>query len=282
MISMNVPRNLVSDSLLIQETLELARANGGRVGVNLVTDRVFRLANVDASLSALLVSDLLANDPRFRIVDDRVEVVTDDAELRLLNQAEFVVLDIEAMSIAAHTPRIIDLAAYRVRAGIILDDFQTLINPGNPVSGFISALTGITNDMLSAAPAFAEVAHSWLDFAGDAVLVAHNATFDVPLLNQEIGRVFPGYRMRNAELCTVNLARRIVSSPDGHKLDSLATHFAIPIDQRHRAAGDARATAEILLRLLAEVKQYGVTTLAQLRNFRIAKQNGARPNQVSS
>ena len=279
---MNVPRNLVSDSLLIQETLELARANGGRVGVNLVTDRVFRLANVDASLSALLVSDLLANDPRFRIVDDRVEVVTDDAELRLLNQAEFVVLDIEAMSIAAHTPRIIDLAAYRVRAGIILDDFQTLINPGNPVSGFISALTGITNDMLSTAPAFAEVAHSWLDFAGDAVLVAHNATFDVPLLNQEIGRVFPGYRMRNAELCTVNLARRIVSSPDGHKLDSLATHFAIPIDQRHRAAGDARATAEILLRLLAEVKQYGVTTLAQLRNFRIAKQNGARPNQVSS
>ena len=282
MISMNVPRNLVSDSLLIQETLELARANGGRVGINLVTDRVFRLANVDASLSALLVSDLLANDPRFRIVDDRVEVVTDDAELRLLNQAEFVVLDIEAMSIAAHTPRIIDLAAYRVRAGIILDDFQTLINPGNPVSGFISALTGITNDMLSTAPAFAEVAHSWLDFAGDAVLVAHNATFDVPLLNQEIGRVFPGYRMRNAELCTVNLARRIVSSPDGHKLDSLATHFAIPIDQRHRAAGDARATAEILLRLLAEVKQYGVTTLAQLRNFRIAKQNGARPNQVSS
>ncbi len=279
---MNVPRNLVSDSLLIQETLELARANGGRVGVNLITDRVFRLANVDASLSALLVSDLLANDPRFRVTDDRVEVLNDDAELRLLNETEFVVLDIEAMTIAAHTPRIIDLAAYRVRAGTILDDFQTLINPGNPVSGFISALTGITNDMLRTAPAFAEVAHSWLDFAGDAVLVAHNATFDVPLLNQEIGRVFPGYRMRNAELCTVNLARRIVSSPDGHKLDSLANHFAIPIDQRHRAAGDARATAEILLRLLAEVEQHGVTTLAQLRNFRIAKRNGARPNQVSS
>ncbi len=279
---MNVPRNLVSDSLLIQETLELARANGGRVGVNLVTDRVFRLANVDASLSALLVSDLLANDPRFRVTDDRVEVLNDDAELRLLNETEFVVLDIEAMTIAAHTPRIIDLAAYRVRAGTILDDFQTLINPGNPVSGFISALTGITNDMLRTAPAFAEVAHSWLAFAGDAVLVAHNATFDVPLLNQEIGRVFPGYRMRNAELCTVNLARRIVSSPDGHKLDSLANHFAIPIDQRHRAAGDARATAEILLRLLAEVEQHGVTTLAQLRNFRIAKRNGARPNQVSS
>jgi len=279
---MNVPRNLVSDSLLIQETLELARANGGRVGVNLITDRVFRLANIDASLSALLVSDLLANDPRFRVTNDRVDVVNDDAELRSLNETEFVVLDIEAMTIAAHTPRIIDLAAYRVRAGTILDDFQTLINPGNPVSGFISALTGITNDMLQTAPTFAEVAHSWLGFAGDAVLVAHNATFDVPLLNQEIGRVFPGCRMRNVELCTLNLARRIVSSPDGHKLDSLANHFAIPIDQRHRAAGDARATAEILLRLLEEVEQYGVTTLAQLRNFRIAKQNGARPNQVSS
>jgi len=266
---MEVPRNLISDSLLIKETLDLARANGGRVAIGEITNSVFCLSHADASLSVLLVSDLLRNDPRFQIGDDYVEVVHDDGELRLLGETEFVVLDVEAMTLVSHPPRMIELAAYRVRSGAILDEFQTLVNPGLPISTFISSLTGITNDMLAKAPLFANVVHAWLNFAGDAVLVAHNATFDLPLLNREIGRVFPGYRMRNTDLCTVNLSRRIVPSLDGHNLDSLADHFAISISQRHRAAGDARATAEILIRLLAQLQDRGVTTLADARTFRL-------------
>ena len=73
--------------------------------------------------------------------------------------------------------------------------------------------------------------------------------------------------MRNPDLCTVNLARRVIPTLDGHNLDSLADHFAISISQRHRAAGDARATAEILLRLLALLEERGVNTLAEARNF---------------
>jgi len=266
---MDVPRNLVSDSLLVQETFDLACANGGRVAVNQIADRVFRLSHAEESLSALLVSDLLSDDPRFQVSDGHVELIHDNAELRLLAETDFVVVDVEAMAIAARPPRIIDLAAYRVRSGAILDEFQTLINPEIPLSTFISALTGITNEMLSKAPEFAEVARAWLAFAGDAVLVAHNSTFDLALLNREIGRVFPGYRMRNPDLCTVNLARRVIPTLDGHNLDSLADHFAISISQRHRAAGDARATAGILLRLLALLEEHGVNTLAEARNFSV-------------
>jgi len=264
---MDVPRNLVSDSLLIQETFDLASANGGRVAVSQIADRVFRLSHAEESLSALLVSDLLSDDPRFQVSDGHVELIHDNAELRLLTETDFVVIDVEAMTIAPHPPRIIELAAYRVRSGAILDEFQTLINPEISLSTFISALTGITNEMLTKAPAFAEVAREWLAFADDAVLVAHNATFDLALLNREIARVFPGHRMLNPDLCTVNLARRVFPTLDAHNLDSLADHFAISINQRHRAAGDARATAEILLCLLAKLEERGVTTLAEARNF---------------
>src|SRR5712691_3541839 len=118
---MDVPRNLISDSLLIRETLELARANGGRVTMGEIANSVFCLSHADASLSALLVSDLLRNDPRFQIGDDYVEVTHDDTELRLLRETEFVVLDVEAMTLASHAPRMIELAAYRVRSGAILD-----------------------------------------------------------------------------------------------------------------------------------------------------------------
>jgi len=269
---MDVPHNLISDSLLIQETLDLARANDGRVAISEIANSVFCLSNADASLSTLLVSDLLRNDPRFQIRDDYVEVIHVDTELSLLRDAEFVVLDVEAMALASHAPRIIELAAYRLRSGAILDQFQTLVNPGLPISSFISSLTGINNDMLTRAPLFADVVHAWLNFAGDGVLVAHNATFDLPLLNREIGQVFPGYRMRNSDLCTVNLSRRVVPSLDGHNLDSLADHFAISISQRHRAGGDARATAEILIRLLALLQERGVTTLAAARTFRLDPQ----------
>jgi DNA polymerase-3 subunit epsilon len=99
------------------------------------------------------------------------------------------------------------------------------------------------------------------------VLVAHNSNFDLNLLNQEIARVFPGCRMRNPDLCTVQLARRVTPALEGHNLDALADHFGIEIKERHRAAGDARATAQVLLRLLDELEIGGVRTLHEARNF---------------
>jgi len=264
---MEIPRNLISDSALVTDTFDLLTANNGRATFTEIADQVFRLSHAGEELAALLVADLIRNDPRFRIEAAHLAIVDDDTELRPLNEIDFVVLDVEAI-VARTQARIIELGAYHVRGGQIMDDFRTLINPETRLPRFIATMTGISDAMLTAAPKFAEIVNSWLDFAGQAVLVAHNSSFDLTLLNREIGRVFPGYRLRNHDLCTVDLARRLVSNSDGHNLDALADHFGIENPERHRAAGDALTTARILLCLLDQLEAGGVRTLAEGRTFR--------------
>jgi DNA polymerase III epsilon subunit family exonuclease len=261
-------RNLISDSALVQETFDLLSKNGGRAAFTEVVDVVFRLAHADKELAASLVGDLVRDDPRFSIEATHLIILDDPIERRRLSEIDFVVLDVEAIGARGVPARIIELGAYHVRSGKIVDEFQTLIDPGVRLPRFIATLTGISDQMLRGAPKFAEIVDAWLDFAGDAVLVAHNSTFDLALLNQEIARVFPGCRMRNAELCTVKLARRLMGALDSHNLDALAEHFGFEIAQRHRAAGDAHATAQLLLRLLDQLDSQGVHTLIEARSFR--------------
>ncbi len=276
MPSMAVPGNLISDSTLVQETFDLITASGGHATFTEIADVVLRLANLTSELSALLITDLIRDDPRFRIEAAHLTIVEDDTELRPLNEIDFVVLDVEAIVASTKTARVIELGAYRIHRGEITDNFQTLINPEARLPRFITTMTGISNGMLAAAPKFIEIVDGWLEFAGDAVLAAHNSDFDLPLLNREIARVFPGCRMRNAELCTVDLARRLVSNSERHNLDALADHFGIENPDRHRAAGDALTTARILLRLLDQLEENGVRTLAEARTFRV----NAKPRRV--
>ena len=261
-------RNLISDSALVQETFELLSQNGGRLTVTEIVDVIFRLSHADEELAASLIGDLVRNDPRFRVEASHLTITQDPIEHRLLSEVDFVVLDVEAIGAKGLPARIIELGAYHVRSGKIIDEFQSLIDPGVPLPRFIAALTGISDRMLKSAPKFAQIADAWLDFAGDAVLVAHNSKFDLALLNREIGRVFPGCRMRNAELCTVKLARRIMCNLENHNLDALAQHFGLEIAERHRAASDALATAEVFLRLLDRLDSHGVCTLLEARTFR--------------
>jgi DNA polymerase III subunit epsilon len=261
-------RNLISDSALVQETFDLLSENGGRLTVTEIVDVIFRLSHADEELAASLIGDLVRNDPRFCLEPGHLTITQDPIEHRPLSEVDFVVLDVEAIGAKGLPARIIELGAYHVRSGKIIDEFQSLIDPGVPLPRFIAALTGISDRMLKSAPKFAQIADSWLDFAGDAVLVAHNSKFDLALLNREIGRVFPGCRMRNAELCTVKLARRIMCNLENHNLDALAEHFGLEIAERHRAASDALATAEVFLRLLDRLDSHGVCTLLEARTFR--------------
>ncbi len=260
--------NLISDSALVQETFELLSKNGGRLTVTEIADVVFRLSHADEELAASLIGDLVRNDPRFNLEAGQLTINRDPLEHRPLDEIDFVVLDVEAIGAKGLPARIIELGAYHLRSGKITDKFQSLIDPGVPLPRFIAALTGISDQMLKGSPQFAEIADAWLDFAGDAVIVAHNSKFDLALLNREIGRVFPGSRMRNAELCTVKLARRILSDLDNHNLDALAEYFGLEIAERHRAASDAFATAEVFLHLLDRLESYGVRTLLEARSFR--------------
>lgn len=264
---MQRPLNLISDSSLVQEIFDLAKDGRGRTTFAQIAESILRLSNASEDLAAALVNDLIQNDPRFSVEDSHLTIKDNEIEDLPLNEIDFVVLDVEAITGRAIPTRMIEIGASRVIAGEIREEFQTLINPDLPLPRFISALTGITDEMLRPAPGFAEIAEAWLTFAGHSVLVAHNSTFDLNLLNQEIARVFPGSRMSNPELCTVQLARRVAPWLENHNLDLLADHFGIEIKERHRAAGDARATAHVLLRLLDELDMRGVRTLREARTF---------------
>lgn len=265
--SVNIPSNLIPDSALAQETFDLLRAHEGHATFVDIVDSIFRLSHVDEDLALALVSDLVRNDSRFKIEGTQLAISADERELRPLEEIDFVVLDLEAIVSRKLPAKIIELGAYRVRAGQFVEKYQTLINPGMPLPRFIASLTGISDEMLKPAPMFSEIAAAWLEFAGDAVLVAHNSMFDLSLLNREIARTWPGHRMSNAELCTVKLARQMLPHLDNHNLDALAEHFRFEIPERHRAAGDALATARVFLRLLEQLKEFGVRSLLEVRSF---------------
>ena len=265
---MTLPRNLVSDSPLIQEAIDLLRVCGGRAPAADIADIVLKLPDLEAELAALMVSDLIKDDHRLRLGDGSViELDCEDVESRVLHESDFVVVDVETTGAKTPPCRITEIGAYRVSRGRIVAEFQTLVNPETLIPPFIVQLTGITNQMVKDAPIFADVIEGWLDFAADAVLVAHNAQFDVRFLNHEIRRVFPGRRMINSHLCTVKLSRRIFPGLLNYRLHTIAEYFMIPILNRHRAPDDALATAEIFIRILTRLSQHGIRDVAGARLF---------------
>jgi DNA polymerase-3 subunit epsilon len=278
---MPLRRNLISDSVLVQETAELLQACGGCASAVEVVDAVFKLSNIDAALAARLISDLIGTDPRFKLGEDlQINLVERDHDARLLSSTDFVVVDVEATGAKLLPSRIIEIGAYRVSEGRIAAKFETLLNPGTPIPPFITALTGISDDLVKNSPMFSDVAVEWLDFAGDGVLVAHNAPFDLRVLNHEIGRAFPGQRMANTSLCTIALARHLIPGLRRYRLDAVADHFGVGISARHRAGSDALATAHILIRLLEQMDELGIKDIGSARRFRLkAKACGAQTEE---
>ncbi len=272
--------NLVSDSTLVQETIDLLRLWGGRANASQIVDAVFKVSHIDEDLAGLLVGDLVKDDRRFKFIDGKtIELQAQDFESGLLNELDYVVVDVEATGAKLPPNRIIELGAYRISGRKIVDSFLTLVNPEIAIPRFVMALTGISNEMVKDAPLFAEVAPRWLEFVNDAVLIAHNAPFDTNFLNHEIARVYPGHRMINAHLCTVTLSRHVIPGLTSYRLDTIADHFSIPIMARHRAGSDALATAEIFLHLLDRLEECGVKDLAAARAYKFVAADESQSSQ---
>ena len=265
-----VHRNLVSDSPLVQETIELLRLCGGRAPVTQVADLVLNLPDPDPQFAAIVVSELIKDDGRLCLNNDGfIELLYDPLEDSPLYETDFVVVDVETTGAKLATSRITEIGAYRVSQGRIVAEFETLVNPQSIIPQYIVQLTGITNAMVRTAPVFGDIAADWLRFIDMAILVAHNAPFDMSFLNREVARVYPGRRMANLHLCTVTMSRRVLPGLPNYKLHTIAEHLRIPIRQRHRAASDALATAEIFLRMLEIFRINGVRSLAEARCFRV-------------
>lgn len=182
----------------------------------------------------------------------------------------FVVVDLETTGGSPASSAITEIGAVKTRGGEVIGEFQTLVDPGQPIPPMIVALTGITDAMLVAAPPIEQVLPSFLEFLGDAVLVAHNAPFDVGFLKAACRRhayAWPG----NEVVDTVTLARRATTKEEApnKKLATLARAFGTVVTPNHRALDDARATSEILHHMLERLARFGIThreDLDALRN----------------
>lgn len=267
---MPLPSNLVPDSAEAEEAVAWLRLAGGRARVERVAEAVFQLSDLDPLTASHLVSEFLKDDWRVALVPEgEVELRCEDAEVSPLADTEFVVFDIETTGSKRPPCRVVEIGLCRVRAGRIVAELETLVNPCAPIPPFISALTGITDEMVNSAPPFERVIGEILSFIGSAVLVAHNASFDVSFLNHEIAQLYPGRKLFNPQLCTVSLARRVVPGLVNHRLHTVAEHFSVPLLRRHRAHDDARATAEVFIRLLELLDGQGIRDLAGARSFRL-------------
>jgi DNA polymerase-3 subunit epsilon len=182
----------------------------------------------------------------------------------------FVVVDVETTGTSSHgTDRVTEVAAVTVENGVVTDAFHSLVNPGRPIPWFITNLTGISDAMVRDAPTFETIAGEFAVHLVDHVFVAHNAAFDWGFITHEFGRVspIPIGDLVAAQLCTVRLARRLLPFLPRRNLDAVAHHYGVPIEGRHRALGDARATARVLLGLLRDADRRDLSTVGDLLAF---------------
>ncbi|WP_395659687.1 DEDD exonuclease domain-containing protein [Nocardioides sp.] len=188
---------------------------------------------------------------------------------RPLRDLTFCVVDLETTGGSPDGGAgITEIGAVKVRGGEVLGEFQTLVNPHTEIPAFIAVLTGITNSMVADAPPIEAALPAFLEFATGAVLVAHNAPFDVGFLrhfSEQQGRPWPRFEV----LDTARLARRVVTRDDAPncKLSSLAKAFGSPVTPNHRALEDARATVHVLHGLMERLGGLGVHTLEELQTF---------------
>jgi DNA polymerase-3 subunit epsilon len=162
----------------------------------------------------------------------------------------YAIVDIETTGGNAKTDKITEIAIIQYDGKNIVNEFSTLVNPEREIPYHITALTGITNDMVATAPKFYEIAREIVDLTSDRIFVAHNAGFDYNFIRNEFRQL--GYEYKRDQLCTVRLGRKIIPGHRSYSLGKLCDDLNIRIQNRHRAAGDALATARLfdyLLRL---------------------------------
>jgi len=238
-----------------------------------------------AGAASAAVFQLLGADPRFQ-VDGKGVWTLDPTVVPLgtpLDTVRFAVVDVETTGGApGRGHRITDISIVEVLGGEIVDEYETLVNPGRSISPMITELTGITNDMVGGAPYFDHVADEIDARLRGRVFVAHNATFDWGFVSSEL-LTATGDAPDVPRLCTVRMCRRLVPALRRRNLDEVTRHFGVKIHARHRAYGDALATARVLLRLLDEATGRGIEDLATLEWYLQGRRRRKRfdPEQYS-
>ena len=197
------------------------------------------------------------------LVDDMKELVLNSKGQSF--QDTYVVFDIETTGFSASQDKIIEIGAVKVIDGVITEKFSSFVNPEIPIPFEIEKLTGIQDDMVLDAPKIEEVLPKFLEFCGQAVMVAHNASFDMSFIFQNART--QGIAFNPTILDTVAIARVLLPNLNRYKLDTVAKALNISLENHHRAVDDAGATAEIFASFVKMLRERGVEDLENLNQL---------------
>ena len=268
-MSLHVAPGIYWDDLPFLRDTALDVLRAGPATAPTLAERLFAASRISPRIAAFLVREVLGDDPRFRVNGSRwlLNEAWGSYASTPLEDMDFVVVDVEATGGSPLAGgRITELAAVRVSRGKIVDRFETLLNPEQPIPTAVTRLTNITDEMVCAAPRFGEVAEEIQRRLQGAVFVAHNARFDWDYLQSEFNRCRRG-RLDGRPICTLRLARRLHPELERKNLRALADYYSVSLDVWHRAGPDARATARIFVRLLDRLAEEGVENWGCLETF---------------
>jgi len=239
---------------------------GPASSVALVRD-VLGLGATPRALAARIAHALVGDDPRVAQTPEGRWVLAqtaNDASSPALDACRFAVVDVETTGTSARAGgRIVEIAVVVLEANAPRVAFHSLVNPGVPLPPFVTRLTGISDAAVRGAPRFEEIADAVLASLAGSVFVAHSVRFDWGFVAAELERT-RGLVLQGPRVCTVRLARRLLPPLDRRNLDTVADFLGITIEGRHRATGDAVATARIFGRMLAIARERGALTMADL------------------
>jgi DNA polymerase-3 subunit epsilon len=262
---------------------------GGPADVCALISHVCSLPGAPRAVAEHIATTLFAGHRRFaRAPDGRWHLRTEAAPAAdagppsRLRALPYAVVDVETTGGQAYGgDRVTEIAVVEVKDGAAATVFETLINPERSIPSLVSAITNITWEMVKDAPRFSEVCAQLVAVLEGRVFVAHNASFDWRFLSMEVERAI-GRPLEGRRLCTVRLARRLLPQLHSRSLDSVTAHYGVDITRRHRAGGDAVATARVLLRLLDDAQDRGYGTWDTLDRFLARHPRGRRSRRRSA
>jgi DNA polymerase-3 subunit epsilon len=244
--------------------VELVEERRGPVVAEEAAQRLFALRHAPVGLARSLLTEVIETDARLAWHGDAVALARPAGADLLLERATYVVVDLETTGLRPGSSEICEIGAVRIEALELEAEFETLVDPGRSLAPAVAALTGLTDRQLRGAPSPRVAVSRFLAFAGDAVLVAHNARFDLAFLDRETERL-TGSRIASPVVDTVTLARRLLAGRVPRaSLAQLSHFFGTSVQPCHRALPDAQATAEVLLALIGLAQERGAGTVADL------------------
>ena len=279
-LELDVPAGVIAraePTLLVERAADFLRA--GPATSQALVASVLQLSAMPCAIADHMAVTLLREHSRFVRTDNgawclrepaapawRVQSLDDEP---LLSALSFAVVDVETTGGRPGTgDRITEIAIVTVRDGRVQHVYETLVNPERAIPPFITRLTNISWDMVRDKAPFRDVCAEVVRALEGHVFVAHNAGFDWRFVSAEVSRA-SGRELSGRRLCTVRLARRVLPQLRSRSLDWVARHYdvEIPEGQRHRAAGDAIATAHCLIRLLDDARSHGCERWSELERF---------------